>query len=96
MIDENEQNKLVVLVRLFGWHLRVQAETWQVERLQPEFLFRRGQSVKILEGPYRTMTGVVESVDASLRKVRVTVAGTPSQPKPPNIIEVDFTDVIRL
>jgi transcription antitermination factor NusG len=95
-IDEDDQNKLVVLVRIFGWHLRVQADTWQVERIQPEFLFRPGQPVKILEGPYKTMTGTVEGVDVGLRKVRVTVTGTASQPKPPKIVEVDFTDLVRL
>ena len=92
-IDENDENKLVVLVRIFGWHLRVQADTWQVERIQPEFLFRQGQSVKILEGPFKSMTGIVEGVDLHLRKVRVTVTGTTGQPK---VVEVDFTDLVRL
>ena len=92
LIDEQNQNTLVVLVTISGWHLRVQLEPWQIERVQPQLLFHQGQQVKIIDGPFKNLTGVVEGVDLHLRKVRVTVSDA-GQLK---LVEVDVYELVRL
>ena len=62
------------------------------ERARPKLKFERGETVKIVDGPFNTFNGVVEEVnlDRNTLKVMVTIFGR-STP-----VELDFLQVEKL
>ena len=63
-----------------------------IEKPKPKYTFERGESVRIIDGPFSNFTGVVEevNVDRSTLKVMVTIFGR-STP-----VELDFLQVEKL
>jgi transcriptional antiterminator NusG len=54
--------------------------------------FERGEEVRVIDGPFASMNGKVEEVNATRAKLRVlvTIFGRPTS------VELDFTQVERL
>ncbi len=63
-----------------------------VERPKPKFVFEKGETVKIIDGPFSNFTGVVEDVnlERSTVKVMVTIFGRATP------VELEFVQVERL
>ena len=59
------------------------------EKPKPKYTFGRGETVKIIDGPFNNFTGVVEEVnlDRSTLKVMVTIFGRQTP------VELDFLQV---
>ncbi len=62
------------------------------EAPRPVIEFERGEQVRIIDGPFASMTGKVEEVNEARAKLRVyvTIFGRPTS------VELDFTQVERL
>ena len=63
-----------------------------IEKPKPKYTFERGESVRIIDGPFSNFQGVVEEVnlDRNTLKVMVTIFGR-STP-----VELDFLQVEKL
>ena len=63
-----------------------------LEKARPKLKFERGETVKIVDGPFNTFNGVVEDVnlDRNTLKVMVTIFGR-STP-----VELDFLQVEKI
>lgn len=66
--------------------------TEAAEKPKPKFSFTHGESVRIIDGPFSSFTGVVEEVnmDKSTLKVMVTIFGRATP------VELDFLQVEKL
>ena len=66
--------------------------TEAAERPKPKVTFAQGETVRIMEGPFKGFTGVVEEVnpDKSTLKVMVTIFGRSTQ------VELEFLQVEKL
>lgn len=66
--------------------------TTGAERAKPKLSFERGETVKIVDGPFNTFNGVVEDVnlDRNTLKVMVTIFGRATP------VELDFWQVEKL
>lgn len=66
--------------------------TEAAEKPKPKFSFSHGESVRIIDGPFSSFTGVVEEVniDKSTLKVMVTIFGRATP------VELDFLQVEKL
>jgi transcriptional antiterminator NusG len=62
------------------------------EEPKPTMVFDRGEEIRIIDGPFASMPGRVEEVNAARSKLRVLVSifGRPTS------VELDFTQVERL
>jgi transcriptional antiterminator NusG len=62
------------------------------EKPKPKYVFDRGETVKIIDGPFNNFTGVVEEVnlDRSTLKVMVTIFGRQTP------VELDFLQVQKV
>jgi transcriptional antiterminator NusG len=62
------------------------------EKPKPKYVFDRGETVKIVDGPFNNFTGVVEEVnlDRNTLKVMVTIFGRQTP------VELDFLQVQKL
>ncbi|MEJ2077470.1 MAG: transcription termination/antitermination protein NusG [Acidobacteriota bacterium] len=62
------------------------------EKPKPKFMFEKGESVKIIDGPFSNFTGVVEDVnlERSTLKVMVTIFGRPTP------VELEFVQVEKV
>ena len=62
------------------------------EKPKPKFTFDRGETVRIIDGPFNNFTGVVEEInmDRNTLKVMVTIFGR-STP-----VELDFLQVEKI
>lgn len=62
------------------------------EKPKPKFVFERGESVKIIDGPFSNFTGIVEDVnlERNTLKVMVTIFGRPTP------VELEFIQVEKV
>ena len=61
-------------------------------QLSPKIMFEKGESVKVIEGPFESFTGIVEEVKVEKGKIQVIVEifgrATP--------IDLDFNQVEKI
>ena len=65
-------------------------ETDEEQAPKPVMKFERGDEVRVIDGPFASMTGKVEEVNPHRGKLRVLVSGIFGRP---TSVELDFTQV---
>ena len=62
------------------------------EKPKPKFMFDKGETVKVIDGPFSNFTGLVEEVNLERNtvKVMVTIFGRPTP------VELEFIQVEKL
>ena len=77
-MDEGEVQQILELVNTAG-----------LEKPKPAVQFEKGESVRIIEGPFKHFMGIVEEVNEQKAKIKVTVTVF-DRPTP---VELDFLQV---